>query len=125
MKIKMLVAALALVGSMANAHPNTVVSCKSIDVTYTPFYEIEVRPLDPTYPDSYFLDFNVLRSQNNMKTFTVESEGRVESTGEANLPYDNGRLVIEVLTNGYLKGTLFFKNQDHFEELTCKLGELN
>lgn len=133
----MVLGPLCLVAACGQAGPNgshpdsvgastdaTILTCQSIDTTFSPFYEVKVRPFDPTFPDSYLVEIqetDVMHHGSGAVSVNKEAHGTIDSTGTGTLAYDGGKLVIARLGNGVLKGTMDLDGSSNVE-LSCRMS---
>jgi len=97
------------------------ITCKSIDVTFRPFYRIKLSPFDPTHENYYLVRFHKTLDLAGTKTkeFSKEGRGRVTKTGFF-VDFKNGEKIQgKRLPNGVLKGELLLRGED-VHELICK-----
>ena len=106
------------------ATQGTLLTCASIDPTFSPYYEVKVRAFDVTFPDSYIINIAETETDGFPGPITVqhqkESHGSELIDGVGKLVFTDGALDIKQLENGELKGNMKLGELDNIE-LTCQL----
>ena len=113
------------VASVGASSDDTIVTCQSIDPTFSPYYGVKVRPFDPTFPGSYLLEIAETDADAFPGPVTIqhqrETHGSALNNGVGQLTFDDGKLVIKRLANGELKGDMTFGSESDIE-MTCQLS---
>lgn len=115
------------VASVGASSDDTLVTCQSIDPTFSPYYEVKVRPFDPTFPGSYLLEIAETDADAFPGPVTIlyqrEAHGSELNDGVGELAFDDGKLTIKKLANGELKGDMTFGGEPNIE-MTCQLSAI-
>ena len=101
-----------------------VLTCSSIDPTFSPNYGVKIRTFDVTYPGSYFVEISETDANGFPGPVTVqhrrEAHGNELTQGVGKLVFKDGAIDIMQLDSGELKGSMTFGADDNIE-LSCQL----